>query len=116
MVPDCRPSKNFVFRDRIEIPLATLRSQSSQRLYAKLIIIVIYNLALSFQLSALESAPVSRLLRAKKLYGFAFQMHSEDTRDVTLLYSLAPNNLGLIYHVLGDEERSSSSSSRCSQL
>jgi hypothetical protein len=100
--------RNFVFRDPIEIPLAALTSQPSEQLYTKLTLVVMYNLALSFHLSALKSTSVSRLLRAKRLYEFVFQMHLEDTCDATLLYSLAlMNNLGLIYNVLGDEERSS---------
>lgn len=100
--------QNFVFRDPIEIPLTALKSQPTQRFYSKLTMVVMYNLALSFHLSALESASVSRLLRAKKLYEFAFQMHLEETCDMTLLYSLAlMNNLGLIYHILGDEDISS---------
>jgi hypothetical protein len=98
----------FVFRDPIEIPFnAVAKSAPSPRLFSKLSIVVMYNLALAFHLSSLQNFSVERLIRAKQLYEFTFQMHLQESCDVTLLYSLAlMNNLGLIYQVLSDSERS----------
>ena len=63
--------------------------------------VLMFNLALSFHSSALQHSSVTRLLRAKTLYEFAFQMHLEENSDVTLLYSLAlMNNLGLAHTTL----------------
>jgi hypothetical protein len=97
----------FVFTDPIEIPAEVTKVAPTQRLFSKLSMVAMYNLALAFHLSALELASVTRLVRAQKLYEFAFHMHLEESCDVTLLYSLAlMNNLGLIYRLLGDEGRS----------
>ena len=100
--------QHFVFQDPITIPFEAIKSDPSARFFTKLSMVIIFNLALSFHLSALEHVSVPRLLRAKRLYEFAFQMHLQDDCDVTLLYSLAlMNNLGLIYNSLSDLDRSS---------
>ena len=45
--------------------------------------------------------------RARKLYELAFEMHLDESCDVNLLFTLALiNNLGLIYNVLGETQRS----------
>ena len=90
--------------DPIEIPAEVTKAAPTQWLFSKLSMVAMYNLALAFHLSALELASVTRLLRAQKLYEFAFHMNLEESCDVTLLYSLAlMNNLGLIYCLLNDE-------------
>ena len=101
------PDQAFVFRDPIEVPEIAFRSRPSKRLFAKLSMVALFNLGLSFHLCALDQSSVIKLVQAKDLYELAFQMHLEENCDVTLLYSLAlMNNLGLIYHVLGDHTRS----------
>lgn len=98
----------FLFRDPIEIPIHTvLKSSPSTRLFVKLSIVFIYNLALAFHLSAIQTRDNFQLERAKRLYEYAFQMHLEENCDVTLLYSMALlNNLGLIYKATDEDERS----------
>jgi hypothetical protein len=100
--------KDFVFRDPIEIPIRFIAKRApSRKFFVKLTIVVMYNLALAFHLSALQTLSHDRLIRAKKLYEYAFQMHLQESCDVTLLYSLAlMNNLGLIYRLLRDQDRS----------
>ena len=99
---------NFIFRDAIEIPIQSMiRSRLNDKMVMKLSIVVLYNLGLSFHLSAMETNSLDKVLRAKMLYEMAFEMHMEEGCDVTLLYTLAlMNNLGLIYHVLGECQRS----------
>jgi tetratricopeptide (TPR) repeat protein len=101
------PDQAFVFKDPIEIPEIAYRSKPSKRLFAKLTMVAMFNLGLAFHLSALRHSSFPKLIQAKELYELAFQMHLQQSCDVTLLYSLAlMNNLGLIYHVLGDHSRS----------
>ncbi|KAG7337956.1 expressed tetratricopeptide repeat protein [Nitzschia inconspicua] len=99
----------FVFRDPIEIPFDVIPSmeEPSEKLIKKVVVVAMYNLALSVHLIALSSHNVIDLTRAERLYQLAFQMHLEESCDVTLLYSLAlMNNLGLIYRAKGDTEQS----------
>jgi hypothetical protein len=73
----------------------------------KLTIVVMYNLALSFHLSALQTLSHDRLISAQQFYEHAFRIHLQESCDATLLYSLAlMNNLGLIYRLLRDQDRS----------
>jgi len=92
--------------------------------------IVMYNLALTLHLHALSLSNVIRnqnpnlafadsseksdakkakklFLRARKLYELAFEMHLDESCDVNLLFTLALiNNLGLVYDVLDQKQRS----------
>jgi len=46
-------------------------------------------------------------LRSRKLYELAFEMHLDESCDVNLLFTLALiNNLGLVYDVMGQKQRS----------
>ena len=99
----------FVFRDPIEIPVnAVLKSHPTVRLYIKLSIVAMYNLALALHLNAIQTNDRIHLERARILYENAFQIHlDENCGDVTLLYSMALlNNLGLIYNALHEEQKS----------
>ena len=120
----------------IPLDVVPKRSAPSKKLITKFVVVVMYNLALAVHLSA-DHAPLQEeshfcdhcdcdgdidmslssyddeerrrivLARAQKLYELAFQMHLEESCDVTLLYSLAlMNNLGLIYRMTGDVDRS----------
>lgn len=99
----------YIFQDPIEIPRAAVaRTRLSQKLLAKISIVVLFNLALSFHLLAVRNQSWKMLGKAKSLYESAFEMHLDDRCDATLLYSLALlNNLGLIYKQFQDQERSS---------
>lgn len=99
---------DYIFRDPIDIPIQSIaRSRVTEKMVTKLSIVVMYNLGLSFHLSAVQENCLDRLTRARMLYEFAFEMHMEEGCDVTLLYTLAlMNNLGLIYHLLGEGNRS----------
>merc|ERR1711977_434342 len=141
----------FVFRDPVEIPIESVPRTvsipltptavnpqddpdglSSADLFSKFIMIVMYNLALTLHLQAIEaddgdcerttteakstrrsSSGMSRrakrlFSRARKLYELAFEMHiDESCEDVNLLFTLALiNNLGLIYDRIGEKSRS----------
>jgi hypothetical protein len=107
--PSCE--SHFIFRDPIEIPVDVIVrvAHPSTRLVMKFVVVAMYNLALASHLHALESNDSEILRQAQKLYEFAFQMHLDEACDVTLLFSLAVmNNLALIYHARGYEERSKS--------
>merc|ERR1712007_80943 len=74
-----------------------------------------YNLALTLHLQALSLAnsdldvkkAKKLFLRARKLYELAFEMHLDESCDVSLLFTLALiNNLGLVYNILGEKRRS----------
>lgn len=102
----------------------------SSELFSKFLMIVMYNLALTLHLHALSLSNVIRnqkpnlafadsgensdakkakklFLRARKLYELAFEMHLDESCDVNLLFTLALiNNLGLVYDVLDQKQRS----------
>ena len=108
----------------------------SSELFSKFLMIVMYNLALTLQLHALslsnentkgltnangdftsghsndnndsdDKKAKKLFLRSRKLYELAFEMHLDESCDVNLLFTLALiNNLGLVYDVLGQKQRS----------
>jgi len=46
-------------------------------------------------------------LRSRKLYELAFEMHLDESCDINLLFTLALiNNLGLVYDIMGQKQRS----------
>ena len=102
----------------------------SSELFSKFLMIVMYNLALTLHLHALSLCNVNTnqkpnlssadcgddsntkkakklFLRSRKLYELAFEMHLDESCDVNLLFTLALiNNLGLVYDVLDQKQRS----------
>jgi hypothetical protein len=46
--------------------------------------------------STMQNFCIGRLIRAKKLYEYAFQIHLQESCDVTILYSLALMNKNLV--------------------
>jgi len=106
----------------------------SSELFSKFLMIVMYNLALTLHLHALslsnttnanlkqsdanvnknngnngddEKKAKKLFLRSRKLYELAFEMHLDEACDVNLLFTLAlVNNLGLVYDVMGQKQRS----------
>lgn len=129
-----RKTSHFVFKDPVEIPPTSVPSNvsvddkggHSSELFSKFLMIVMYNLALTLHLHALslsnhkpilafattnDSADAKKakklFLRSRKLYELAFEMHLDESCDVNLLFTLALiNNLGLVYDVLGQKQRS----------
>jgi len=128
-----RKTSHFVFRDPVEIPPESVPSNvsvevkggHSSELFSKFLMIVMYNLALTLHLHALslnntngslrpnftngdDAKKAKKLfLRSRKLYELAFEMHLDESCDVNLLFTLALiNNLGLVYDVLGQKQRS----------
>jgi hypothetical protein len=113
----------FVFHHPIEISnhsVPVLGSTAAHHFFMKRSAVVTFNLALSFHLGAtiqeegqrtIQISSFLGLVRAKKLYESAwFQLHylqEQNNSDTSILYSLAlMNNLGLIYSVLCEHERS----------
>lgn len=103
--------------------------ETSSELLSKFLMIVMYNLALALHLHALsidrchgrtrgdENARGARsernrqrrglFGRARKLYELAFEMNLDESCDVSLLFTLALiNNLGSVYEILGETQRS----------
>jgi len=101
----------------------------SSELFSKFLMIVMYNLALTLHMHALSISNTNGnlrrsfkndnntgddakrakklFLRSRKLYELAFEMHLDESCDVNLLFTLALiNNLGLVYDVLGQKQRS----------
>lgn len=128
-------TSHFVFRDPVEIPPESVPSTvsveanggHSSELFSKFLMIVMYNLALTLHLHALSLSNNNRnqkfnisfgdnsdakkakklFLRSRKLYELAFEMHLDEACDVNLLFTLALiNNLGLVYDVLDQKQRS----------
>ena len=139
-----RTISHFVFRDPVEIPPESVPSNISgetnggysSELFSKVLMIVMYNLALTLHLHAesLSSCSSSNnandenhpnmsiadsgdnanpkkakklFLRSRKLYELAFEMHLDESCDINLLFTLALiNNLGLVYDIMGQKQRS----------
>jgi len=126
-----RKASHFVFRDPVEIPPESVPTSvsveanggHSSELFSKFLMIVMYNLALTLHLHAIsikhnlvhancgDNADAKKakklFLRARKLYELAFEMHLDESCDVNLLFTLALiNNLGLVYDVLDQKQRS----------
>jgi len=124
-------SEHFVFRDPVVIPPESLPSSASSALLSKFLMIVTYNLALTFHLHALSlSSQASSSLslqastslssgkdsiirqlfaQSQQIYELALKMHLEldDDVDVDPLFTLAlTNNLGLIYRIMNETDRS----------
>ena len=77
-----QPQEHFIFKDPIEIPIdPVLSSLPSQRLFMKVAVIAIYNLALSHHLLACQVGDMNTLHNARMLYEYAFQIHLEEKVD-----------------------------------
>eukprot|EP00934_Nitzschia_sp_Nitz4_P001587 Nitzschia sp. Nitz4//scaffold63_size106090//77886//78755//NITZ4_004404-RA/size106090-processed-gene-0.151-mRNA-1//-1//CDS//3329556017//1587//frame0 len=102
------PSCGYIFKDAIEIPLHVVaKSIPAGRLCSKVSIAVLFNLALAVQLNAMKTRDACQLLRAQRLYEYAFEMHLDASCEATIVYSLALlNNLGMVYGQVREYERS----------
>jgi hypothetical protein len=102
---------SFIFRDPIEIPIRTIsrKQKLSSSLLMKVSIVIVFNLAMACHLSALSCGSWSQLERAKLLYehGFRLDLQGDEDSGGTLLYYMALlNNLGLIYEISNEHEKS----------
>jgi len=116
--------QHFVFRDPVIIPTASIPFASSASL-SKFLMIVMYNVALTFHLHALSfassSSPTAAVVSSKKkkrkakkyfaqskeVYELALKMHLELDDDIDPLFTLAlTNNLGLIYRTTKRKDKS----------
>jgi hypothetical protein len=106
------------------------KGEQSCELFSKFLMIVMYNLALTLHLHAMSLSNANGnqkskmviadsgdnadqikakklFLRSRKLYELAFEMHLDESCDVNLLFTLALiNNLGLVYDIMGQKQRS----------
>jgi len=110
--------QHFVFRDPVIIPTESIPSASSASL-SKFLMIVMFNVAMTFHLHAISLASSSSsskkkkskakkyFAQAKKIYELALKMHLELDDDIDPLFTLAlTNNLGLIYRTMKRKDKS----------
>jgi len=113
--------QHFVFRDPVVIPTESIPSASAASL-SKFLMIVMYNVALTFHLRAISLASSSPtavsskkkkskakkyFAQSKKVYELALKIHLELDDDIDPLFTLAlTNNLGLIYRTINRKDKS----------
>jgi tetratricopeptide (TPR) repeat protein len=99
----------YVFRRCIQIPISTETTvyfDSPLFIY----VVIIFNLALAHQLSAMECSDESesaslRLRKAAQLYELAYNLQRDECMENNALFSMAAiNNLALVYKSLNDSE------------
>jgi tetratricopeptide (TPR) repeat protein len=97
----------FIFKSPIFIP-AHATDLASFNYYVKSSFILLYNLALSHHLSALESNNSrKRLRKALSLYELAYTLQMTENVQLTVLQTMAiVNNLGQIHTALENEAKS----------
>ena len=97
----------FIFKSPIFIP-AHATDLASFKYYVKSSFILLYNLALSHHLSALEgNNSIERLRIALSLYEFAYTLQMAEDIELTVLQTMAiVNNLGQIHTALENEAKS----------
>jgi hypothetical protein len=84
----------FIYKRPIYIPFNYEAS-------ALTLVIVVFNLALAYQLSGTKEANDRCLEKAAKLYAFACMITREEKFESTALFSMAcMNNMALVYHEL----------------
>jgi tetratricopeptide (TPR) repeat protein len=97
---DDSEKKVYIYRQAICIPQDTSCCYDSAVLSS---VIIIFNLALAYQLAAGDSDKPSRYLRkAAKLYELAYNLHNEENFESATFIMACINNLGLIHEELQD--------------
>jgi tetratricopeptide (TPR) repeat protein len=93
----------YMYRRAIHIPLAI---ESNYQASIMVSVMIIFNLALAHQLSAVGSdKKQSKLCKAIKLYELSFNLQRNENFDNNVVFTMATmNNMGLIYHTLNDGE------------
>jgi tetratricopeptide (TPR) repeat protein len=106
---EAHQQQDYVFRRCIQIPISTettIYFESPLFIY----VVIIFNLALAHQLSAMECSDGSesaslRLSKAAQLYELAFNLQRDECMEDNALFSMATiNNLALVYKSLNDSE------------
>lgn len=97
----------FLFRSPIFIPSSQANDVASFKYYVKCSFILLYNLALTHHLSALEgSNTTKRLRKALSLYELAYTIQMTEDIQLTVLQTMAiVNNLGLVHTALKNEAK-----------
>jgi tetratricopeptide (TPR) repeat protein len=97
----------FIFRAPLYIQ-SRPTDHTSYTYYVKSSFMLLYNLALTHQLSALSGYNTQvRLQKALNLYELAYNIQATENIQLTVLQVMAiANNLGQIHTALGDEEKS----------
>ncbi len=98
-------SDQYMYRQAIHIPPLTIESNYHASIMVS--VMIIFNLALAHQLSAVGSHKKQlKLRKAAKLYELGFNMQRDlNFENNNVLFTLATmNNLGLIHHTLNDGE------------
>ena len=96
--------QQYMYRQAIHIPLTI---ESNYQASIMVSVMIIFNLALAFQLSAVSSdKKQSKLRKAAKLYELSFNMQQDaNFENNNVLFTMATvNNMGLIHHKLNDRE------------
>jgi tetratricopeptide (TPR) repeat protein len=98
----------FIFRAPIFIPSYASTDHTSSMYYEKSSFMLLYNLALTHHLSALDGNNTQkRLQKALKLYELAYSIQMTEDIQLTVLHTMAiVNNLGMVHAALEDKEKS----------
>jgi hypothetical protein len=98
----------FIFRSPIYIPSHAGTDHTSSMYYEKSSFMLLYNLALTHHLSALDGNNTQkRLQKALKLYELAYSIQMTEDIQLTVLHTMAiVNNLGMAHAALDDKEKS----------
>jgi tetratricopeptide (TPR) repeat protein len=94
---------HYMYRQAIQIPLTI---ESNYQASTMVSVMIIFNLALAHQLSAVGSdKKQSKLRKAAKLYELSFNLQRDENFENNVVFTMATvNNMGLIYHKLNDGE------------
>jgi hypothetical protein len=93
----------YMYRQPIHIPLSI---ESNYQASIMVSVMIIFNLALAHQLSAVgNNKKQSKLGKAAKLYELCFSLQRDEHFENNVLFTMATvNNLGIIHHKLNDGE------------
>jgi tetratricopeptide (TPR) repeat protein len=98
-------SSLFVYRRAMCIPLSTMECCFDSRVL--LSVLIMFNLALCYHLSAMESKSLAGLLKATRLYELAYKLQLDEELDSNTLFTLTiVNNLGHLHALIGQTETS----------
>lgn len=108
------PSEPFVFCSPIVVDRDTIPEKQSFHYYVMLSYVLLYNLALTHHLSAINAKKSSnsksvqkKLKKAVALYELAYQIQSNEGIQLSVLQTMAVvNNLGQIHALLGSMHKS----------
>jgi tetratricopeptide (TPR) repeat protein len=98
-------SSSFVYRRAMCIPLSMMKCCFDSRVL--LSVLIMFNLALCYHLSAMESKSLAGLLKATRLYELAYKLQLDEKLDSNTLFTLTiVNNLGHLHALIGHTETS----------